>query len=306
VLILTGANSAVGLRSMPARYLFLDEVDGYPGDVEGEGDPILLAERRSATFQRRKILLVSTPKSKSLSRIQREFEASDQRRYFVPCRQCGEHQTLELANLRWSDPHPRPDRNLGCGRARSRARVSATSSRRWRKSSSSKVSPSGAILTGWCGTRGAREAAESGTIAKGKLTTGRQVWPATAFDSRRRHSGDSHGAVEGYSQARDDRQQARDDRQQAQHQLRQAGRGLVLPALVDDQEADDQEVRRAVSACHRRAGAAFVAPARKFGRSRTGTSPIVILSHRRAGAGRRGDQHHRRLIDRAPPKTAPA
>jgi phage terminase large subunit GpA-like protein len=39
VLILTGANSAVGLRSMSARYLFLDEVDGYPGDVEGEGDP---------------------------------------------------------------------------------------------------------------------------------------------------------------------------------------------------------------------------------------------------------------------------
>ena len=45
VLVLTGANSAVGLRSMPARYLFLDEVDGYPGGVEGEGDPILLAER---------------------------------------------------------------------------------------------------------------------------------------------------------------------------------------------------------------------------------------------------------------------
>jgi phage terminase large subunit GpA-like protein len=56
---MTGANSAVGLRSMPARYLFMDEVDGYPGDVEGEGDPILLAERRSATFaRRRKVLLV--------------------------------------------------------------------------------------------------------------------------------------------------------------------------------------------------------------------------------------------------------
>jgi phage terminase large subunit GpA-like protein len=62
VLVMTGANSAVGLRSMPARYLFMDEVDGYPGDVDGEGDPILLAERRSATFaQRRKIFLVSTP-----------------------------------------------------------------------------------------------------------------------------------------------------------------------------------------------------------------------------------------------------
>ena len=44
LLIMTGANSAVGLRSMPARYLFMDEIDAYPGDVDGEGDPILLAE----------------------------------------------------------------------------------------------------------------------------------------------------------------------------------------------------------------------------------------------------------------------
>ena len=107
VLILTGANSAVGLRSMPARYLFLDEVDGYPGDVEGEGDPILLAERRSATFQRRKILLVSTPKTKGLSRIEREYGQSDQRRFFVPCPHCGEHQMLELQNLRWPEGRPR-------------------------------------------------------------------------------------------------------------------------------------------------------------------------------------------------------
>ena len=106
VLILTGANSAVGLRLMPARYLFLDEVDGYPGDVEGEGDPILLAERRSATFQRRKILLVSTPKTKGVSRIEREYEQSDQRRYFVSCPHCREHQTLEFANLRWPEGRP--------------------------------------------------------------------------------------------------------------------------------------------------------------------------------------------------------
>ena len=47
VLVMTGANSAVGLRSMPVRYLFLDEVDGYPLDVEGEGDAISLAEART-------------------------------------------------------------------------------------------------------------------------------------------------------------------------------------------------------------------------------------------------------------------
>jgi phage terminase large subunit GpA-like protein len=107
VLILTGANSAVGLRSMPARYLFLDEVDGYPGDVEAEGDPILLAERRASTFQRRKVFLVSTPKTKGLSRIEREFEASDKRFYFVPCPECGEHQTLKFANLYWPEGRPR-------------------------------------------------------------------------------------------------------------------------------------------------------------------------------------------------------
>ena len=47
MLVMTGANSAVGLRSMPVRYLFLDEVDGYPLDVEGEGDAISLAEART-------------------------------------------------------------------------------------------------------------------------------------------------------------------------------------------------------------------------------------------------------------------
>ena len=63
ILVLTGANSAVGLRSMTARFLFLDEVDAYPGDVAGEGDPIALAEARARTFGwRRKAFLVSTPR----------------------------------------------------------------------------------------------------------------------------------------------------------------------------------------------------------------------------------------------------
>ena len=112
VLVLTGANSAVGLRSMPARYLFLDEVDGYPGDVEGEGDPILLAERRASTFQRRKVLLVSTPKIKGLSRIEHEYETSDQRRYFVPCPECEEYQTLRFECLVW--PKGKPEQAAYC------------------------------------------------------------------------------------------------------------------------------------------------------------------------------------------------
>jgi phage terminase large subunit GpA-like protein len=64
VLVMTGANSAVGLRSMAARYLFLDEVDGYPGDVDGEGDPINVAFARTRTFARRKPTLPeATPRT---------------------------------------------------------------------------------------------------------------------------------------------------------------------------------------------------------------------------------------------------
>jgi predicted homoserine dehydrogenase-like protein len=38
----------VGLRSTPARYIFLDEVDAYPASADEEGDPVTLAEARSA------------------------------------------------------------------------------------------------------------------------------------------------------------------------------------------------------------------------------------------------------------------
>lgn len=107
VLVMTGANSAVGLRSMPARYLFLDEVDGYPGDVEGEGDPVALAEARTRTFQRRKIFMVSTPTLAGRSRIDREFGKSDQRRFFVPCPHCEHYQTLSFKQLKWPKADPR-------------------------------------------------------------------------------------------------------------------------------------------------------------------------------------------------------
>ena len=106
LLAMTGANSAVGLRSMPVRYLFLDEVDGYPGDIDGEGDPVSLAEARTRTFARRKVFIVSTPTVKGVSRIEREFEASDQRRYFVPCPHCEFFQWLEFERLRWDKGCP--------------------------------------------------------------------------------------------------------------------------------------------------------------------------------------------------------
>jgi phage terminase large subunit GpA-like protein len=107
ILIMTGANSAVGLRSTPARYIFLDEVDAYPASADEEGDPVTLAEARTLTFaHRRKVFLVSTPTIRGLSRIEREYEASDQRRYFVPCPHCGAMQWLKFDRLRWQKGRP--------------------------------------------------------------------------------------------------------------------------------------------------------------------------------------------------------
>ncbi len=99
IVVITGANSAVGLRSMPVRYLFLDEVDAYPPNADSEGDPLTLAIQRTATFARRKIFIVSTPTIQGLSRVEKEFESTSQRYYFVPCPFCGHYQRLIWENV---------------------------------------------------------------------------------------------------------------------------------------------------------------------------------------------------------------
>ena len=106
MMLLTGANSATGLRSTPCRYIFCDEVDAFPLDVDGEGDPVSLAEKRATTFARRKILLTSTPTVKDFSRIEAEYQRSDQRRFFVPCPSCGAMQWLKWPQLKWEKNDP--------------------------------------------------------------------------------------------------------------------------------------------------------------------------------------------------------
>ena len=107
ILVITGANSAVGLRSMPVRYLFLDEVDGYDQDVDGEGDPVQLAIKRTATFARnRKVFICSTPTVSGFSRVEKAFEHSDQRYYHVPCPGCGLMQPIRWRGIKWPKDNP--------------------------------------------------------------------------------------------------------------------------------------------------------------------------------------------------------
>jgi phage terminase large subunit GpA-like protein len=92
---------------MPARYVFLDQVDAYPATSDEEGDPVTLAEARTTTFaHRRKVFMVSTLTIRGMSRIEREFETADQMRFFVPCPHCGHMQWLEFERLRWATGRP--------------------------------------------------------------------------------------------------------------------------------------------------------------------------------------------------------
>lgn len=94
-IIKAGANSPDSLRSDHLPYVICDEVDAFPWDVGGEGDPMTLIENRQRTYTRAKTYLVSTPTKEGASRISQQYERSDKRRYYVPCPHCGEYQPLE-------------------------------------------------------------------------------------------------------------------------------------------------------------------------------------------------------------------
>lgn len=89
-LVMTGANSVPGLSWRSVRRLACDEIDQYPPDVGGEGEPVRVAEVRCTTFgDRCKIYLTSAPTKKGSSRIEKLYLKTDQRRFFIPCPRCG-------------------------------------------------------------------------------------------------------------------------------------------------------------------------------------------------------------------------
>lgn len=115
-LFFAGANSARSLASKPLGFVVCDEIDGYPLDVDGEGDPLGLVWERMSNFPTRKLVLCSTPTLRDVSRVEAEYLASDRRRYFVPCPHCAGTQVLEWGaasdwGLKWlkspaGDPRP--------------------------------------------------------------------------------------------------------------------------------------------------------------------------------------------------------
>ena len=109
MLAITSAGSPANLSRRAIRFLFADEVDKYPGSAGPEGNPISLARKRLATFRhRRKEILTCSPTAEG-SEIDRAYEGSDKREYFVPCPACGHSQSMMLkfrTQVRWDSSQP--------------------------------------------------------------------------------------------------------------------------------------------------------------------------------------------------------
>lgn len=99
-LMFAWSGSPKTMRGRSAPVIVADEVDGYAATEEGH--PVGLLWQRAATFgDQRKLVEISTPTIKGESYIENAFDAGDQRRFYVPCPDCGEHQTLKWENVTW-------------------------------------------------------------------------------------------------------------------------------------------------------------------------------------------------------------
>jgi phage terminase large subunit GpA-like protein len=100
-LIISGANSAASLASDPVKFLLCDEVDRWPQFLDGEGDPLSIAFKRTQAFSSSKVLIISTPTVAGQSVIEEQYLKGDQRKYHVPCPHCGWKQELIFDHLTW-------------------------------------------------------------------------------------------------------------------------------------------------------------------------------------------------------------
>lgn len=100
VLNIEGGKSANNYRSFTKDVLIFDELDAFEADIEGEGDPVSLGQKRIRDSSFPKDITGTTPTIDGQSLIQkRENEADLVFRFKVRCIHCGERQHYE-----WGGP----------------------------------------------------------------------------------------------------------------------------------------------------------------------------------------------------------
>ncbi|MEK3770127.1 phage terminase large subunit family protein [Paenibacillus sp. FSL R5-0887] len=98
---IAGANSPASLASKPIRVVIADEIDRFPVSAGKEGDPVSLATARTDTFYNKKLVFVSTPTIKGMSRIEKLYEDSTKEEWCVPCPSCEEYQPFKWGQIKF-------------------------------------------------------------------------------------------------------------------------------------------------------------------------------------------------------------
>lgn len=101
---IVNAGSSKGLQMVSIKYLAMDEVTGYPKDVDGRGSPRDQARARQKMYgDLAKEFQGSTTGAIGECAITADFEAGDRRYRYVPCPHCQTYQALEFAQMRGPD-----------------------------------------------------------------------------------------------------------------------------------------------------------------------------------------------------------
>ncbi len=95
IMDIRGGKSGGNYRRMTKDCVFYDELEAFDRDIEGEGSPLVLGDKRIANALFPKSVRGTTPKDESGSLIQEEVESADFFfRFYVPCPHCGHSQYL--------------------------------------------------------------------------------------------------------------------------------------------------------------------------------------------------------------------
>lgn len=101
---IVNAGSSKGLQMVSIKNLAMDEVAGYPRDVDGRGSPRDQARARQKMFgDNAKEFQCSTPGVAGECAITADFEMGDRRYFYVPCPHCRVFQAIGPEQLRGPD-----------------------------------------------------------------------------------------------------------------------------------------------------------------------------------------------------------
>lgn len=93
------SNSPSDVKSTSAKIRIVEEPDDTNKDVKGQGNSIALLRERGKTIRESLELIGGTPTAKGASEIEKEMRTTDQRRFMVPCHECGDAHEVEWEHV---------------------------------------------------------------------------------------------------------------------------------------------------------------------------------------------------------------